>query len=260
MSRRAEEIKKRIAQRKKNKASYSKTDPPIKKSLPLFISDEEKYHSGTTPYDFSQDKSEGNHPLFRADLFILKVLISAVIVLVVAILDKNDHPALQTAKMAVSQTFEQDFQFASVSSWYRDTFGDPLALFNTAEKEESKETDQQKMALPASGKVLESFEDTGGQGIMVETSSQTVKSVNEGIVVETGEKPDIGLTVVLQHADGSYSWYGNLEKVNVPLYEYVESGKEIGQIKGDKNDKGTYYFAIKKGENFIDPIQVISSD
>lgn len=36
---------------------------------------------------------------------------------------------------------------------------------------------------------------------------------------------------------------------------------KIGTVSNDTNDKnGKFYFAIKKNEKFIDPIQVISFD
>ena len=95
---------------------------------------------------------------------------------------------------------------------------------------------------------------------MVETESPSVEAIEEGIILEIAEKTDTGLTIVLQHADGTKSWYGNLNEIDVTLYAFVEKGTELGKIKTTENEKGTYYFAIKKGDDFIDPIQVMSFD
>lgn len=258
MTHRADEVRKRIAKRKRDRGLSN--DNEVSKRTSLFLSDEERYGVYSPPtYEGGPDNGKGGHPLFRAEVFMFKILFSAVIVLVVAIVFKNGTPMFEQAKSAITYSLEEEFQFAAVSSWYRDQFGEPLALFEpkTGEsKEEGSESQTAQLAVPASGKVLESFEDNG-QGIMVETDRPSVEAMNEGIIIEAGEKPDTGLTIVLQHSDGTKSWYGNLDKIDVALYDFVEKGKELGKTKLSDNQKGTYYFAIKKGDDFIDPIQVI---
>lgn len=259
MSHRADEIRKRIEKRKRERG-LSETYTTSKKTS-LHLSDEERYGVYSPPtFEGVPDKGKGGHPLFRAEVFMFKILLSAIIVLVTAIIFKNGSPIFDQPKSAISYSLEEEFQFAAVSTWYRDQFGEPLALFE-AKSETSPETESSvneiaEFAVPATGKVLESFEDSE-QGIMVETDQPSVKAMNEGIIVEAGEKADTGLTIVLQHGDGTKSWYGNLEKIDVTLYDFVKKGKELGKTKLSENQKGTYYFAIKKGDNFIDPIQVI---
>lgn len=65
---------------------------------------------------------------------------------------------------------------------------------------------------------------------------------------------------MIQHADGSETWYGHLGTISVKLYDFVEMGKEVGTAQASDEDeqKGLFYFAIKQGDQFIDPIQVIS--
>lgn len=101
-----------------------------------------------------------------------------------------------------------------------------------------------------------------GQGVFVQTATNaTVESVNEGIVVFAGKKEELGNTVQIQHADGTESWYANLNDMSVKLYDYVSKKQKIGIVSNDENNKnGKFYFAIKKNEKFIDPIQVISFD
>lgn len=101
-----------------------------------------------------------------------------------------------------------------------------------------------------------------GQGVFVQTATNaTVESVNEGIVVFAGKKEELGNTVQIQHADGTESWYGNLNDMSVKLYDYVSKKQKIGTVNSDENNKnGKFYFAMKKNEKFIDPIQVISFD
>ncbi|MEH7279219.1 M23 family peptidase, partial [Bacillus toyonensis] len=47
----------------------------------------------------------------------------------------------------------------------------------------------------------------------------------------------------------------------VKLYDYVSKKQKIGTVSNYANNKnGKFYFAIKKNEKFVDPIQVISFD
>lgn len=262
MSHRADEVRKRIAKRKRDRGLLGSNSQDMSQRTSLFMSDEERYGGVYSPptYEGGPGKNNDAHPLFRVEVFIFKILFSAVLVLLTAIVFKNGSPMFDKVKSAVHYSFEEEFQFATVSKWYRDQFGEPLALFDTgtsgSKKSENEKTELAELATPASGKVLESFKDNG-QGIMVETNRTSVEAMNEGIIIEAGEKEETGLTIVLQHADGTKSWYGNLDKIDVPLYDFVEKGTELGKIKLSDNQKGTYYFAIKKGDSFIDPIQVI---
>lgn len=262
MSHRADEVRKRIAKRKRDRGLSNGNGHDNARRTSLFMSDEERYGGVYSPptYEGGPGKNSGGHPLFKTEVFMFKVLFSAVLVLVSAIIFKNGSPMFDQAKSVINYSLEEEFQFATVSKWYRDQFGEPLALFNTktesSEEETENKTQMAQLAVPASGKVLESFKDNG-QGIMVETNRPSVEAMNEGIIIEAGEKEATGLTIVLQHADGTKSWYGNLDKIDVALYDFVEKGKELGKIKLSDKQKGTYYFAIKKGDAFIDPIQVI---
>lgn len=256
MGNRADDLRKKMAKRKRELrlGDASKRDPKPFSALP-YTDDEEKYSGAAYhSYDPGSGGGRGQHPLFKPDVFMFKLLIGACLVLVSAIVFKNDSPPFEKVQHVVTGTFEEEFQFARLSKWYGEQFGDPLALIKPAA---DKQPASDQYTAPASGKVLETFEDNG-QGVMVETSSTLVEAMNEGVVIEIGKKEESGLTVVVQHDDSTESWYGNLEEVQVSLYDFVENGKEIGKIKAAEDQKGTYYFAIKKGEQFIDPIQVIS--
>ncbi|MGG3842145.1 peptidoglycan DD-metalloendopeptidase family protein [Anoxybacillus kestanbolensis] len=240
MSDRIEHIRKRIAKRKKERERYVQT------MLTDWI-EEEKYGNPTVvTYD-----GEREPPLFRKDIFLFKGLLAALLFFAVAILFRYDSPKVEGARTFVKQVMEKDFQFATVAQWYEKTFGKPLAFFNVKKQEGTTTT----YAFPASARVVETFEHNG-QGIVIETN-QTIEAVEEGIVVFAGVKEPYGKTVVIQHADGSETWYGKLSAISVKLYDFVEAGKEIG--KAAANDKkGIFYFAVKQGDHFIDPVQVIS--
>ncbi|MDM5320864.1 M23 family metallopeptidase [Bacillus altitudinis] len=259
---RVDEYRKKIAQRRKTKqsaASSRKTIFKKKEDIPpwVMLTEEEK-HSGSSSFEASSHQPKKyRHPLFNPNAFVLKCLLSTSLVLIAAISFKGQAGPFQQLKPIISQTFEQDFQFAAANRWFEKTVGNPLA-FLTDKKEDQKDVQaNQELAVPASGKVQESFTQNGA-GVKVETSAEAIDSMKEGYVVEVKKKSDTGLTVVVQHADNSYSWYGQLKKANVALYDFVDKGEKIGQISLDDQGKGTYYFAIKQNEQFIDPIQVMT--
>lgn len=254
MRSRADDIRKRINNRKKAR------DRMDKQTLNhLFIADEEERHGFDRFPTYEAGPNEGNHPLFRKEVFLFKILASACLFLVVAILFRNQAQVFEPARNFVKQSFDKDFQFAAVSDWYEEKFGEPLALFPVSEKKESTENrGNSHYALPASGKILEDF-DVSGQRIAIETEKDAaVEAMSEGIIRFVGEQEGFGKTVIIQHADKSESWYGNLNNISVSLYEYIEKGKQVGTvINSEAGDKGSFYFAIKKDESFVDPIQVI---
>ncbi|MBD8069348.1 M23 family metallopeptidase [Bacillus sp. PS06] len=263
MSHRADEIRRRIAKRKRERLP---SNLPEKKREPssFLVKDEEKFGHDHFP-SFEGGSGNDAHPLFSKEVFMFKILASVCIVLIVAILFKNGSANLDPARNFVSKTMENDFQFAAISTWYQEQFGNPLAFFPTPEEKDAETETAEgektpQFAVPATGRVTESFQDNG-QGVMVETGSNSaVEAMNSGTVTFAGTKDNLGKTIIIQHADGSQSWYGNLESIKVPLYTYVKAGDEVGKVTDTENEKGMFYFAIKQGETFIDPIQVIKFD
>jgi stage IV sporulation protein FA len=252
----ADDVRKRIANRRKK--SREKQVEPLQHRL-LIPDEEERIGFDLLP-SYEASPGDGNHPLFRKEIFLFKVLAAACLFLVMAILFRNETSTFDPARNFVKQSFDKDFQFATVSNWYEDKFGKPLALFPMPKDKSNEENIEngQHYALPASGKILEDFEESG-QRVMIETSKDAgVEAMSEGMVRFVGEKEGFGKTVVIQHADKSESWYGNLGDISVSLYDFIEKGTKVGTVtNGDSGEKGSFYFAIKKDENFIDPIQVI---
>ncbi|HAQ08592.1 MAG TPA: peptidase M23 [Bacillus bacterium] len=255
MSSRTEDMRKRMLKRKKERERMEKVN-----HRRLFYSEEERHGFDRIPsYDFGPD--EGSHPLFKKEVFLFKILASACLVLIVAILFRSPSDKAETAQNYIKQTMVQEFQFAAVSDWYENQFGKPLALLPVKNKGEgdSEAVDRHNQyALPASGRILEDFGDNG-QRIMIETGKGAgVEAMNEGLVHFVGIKDGFGKTVIVQHADKSETWYGNLDGIEVTLYEYISKGSKVGTaMDSEDGAKGSFYFAIKKGDDFINPVQVI---
>lgn len=256
MNDRVKEFKKRAAKRK-----HDRLNNRVKqKQITSYVMKEDEKYGGQTSYTSVYEGGGSNeHPLFHKEVFLFKVLASAILVLVIAIMFKQPQAVLDKPRQFVERSMEESFQFAAFTNWYENQFGDALALFpGTGSKSTNEQTDIQ-YAVPASSRVMENFE-TNGQGIMVETDVHApVTAMNEGWVTFAGNKSDTGTTVILQHVDGSYSWYGQLGSVDVKLFDLVPKGTEVGRTSASEDGtKGVFYFAIQKDDQFIDPTQVIS--
>ncbi|WP_335869207.1 M23 family metallopeptidase [Bacillus sp. 2205SS5-2] len=251
MSNRADEIRKQLARKIKSKSGNSSQYDE------LMPTDEERY-GGERFSSYVSEPPMSTHPLFNKETFLLKLLLSAVMVLSVGILYKNSSPALEEARSYVQSTMGNEFQFAAVSAWYEEQFGKPLSFIPKQDASNSPlPVTTPDYAVPASGKIIEDF-DHNGKGVMVETGmNEKVKALKGGFVLFAGKNEEFGNMVILQHSDKSESWYGNLENIEVDQYSYVEIGSPVGQVKNNE-DSGEFYFAIKQENDFIDPIQVMT--
>lgn len=75
--------------------------------------------------------------------------------------------------------------------------------------------------------------------------NESIKLKDSGIVTFIGEKDDYGNTIIIQQSNGYYAWYSNINE-SVKLYDYIESGEEIGESKDD-----FYYYVLLKDDKPI---------
>ena len=58
-----------------------------------------------------------------------------------------------------------------------------------------------------------------------------VPVIKEGMVIFIGEKENYGNVIIIDDVDGINTWYGNMDKTTVKLYDYVSSGTYLGTTK-----------------------------
>lgn len=252
MSHRVNKIRKRIAKRRREKNRGVERPNEYMHDIPAFFSDEEQniYEPKTTI-----------HPLWRKEVFMLKVLSSIALVLVVGVLFQSPSPAFDDARSIVKNAMGKEFQFAAVANWYEGQFGKPLVLFPDHSKDQNMQlAKESEYALPVGAKISEDFSQDG-RGVIIQTESAAdVQAAADGVVIFSGKKEDIGQTVIIQHKDHSESWYGKMDQATVKPHEHVKGGQVIGTVSNEEGNYGEYYFAIKKEDVFIDPIQVMNLD
>ncbi|RDW19309.1 M23 family peptidase [Oceanobacillus arenosus] len=245
-------VRKSIEQRKKLRGVIPR-EKEQGQIFPIIPEEEEKHgYYPTFPNTSNSEGRVSEKPISSG--IILRALLSTMLFFGIALLWQIDASSLQAPKEWTSSVLKEEFPFAKVNVWYRDTFGAPLAF---SPENVDNPNEQELMALPVSGNITETF---SGEGIRIEPGTVAdVSAMHEGIVVFAGNDRDTNKTVVVQHADNSISSYGFLSKIDVHVYQYVASNQKIGQF-APTEESATVYFSIEKDNHYVDPVQVIQVD
>jgi stage IV sporulation protein FA len=169
-------------------------------------------------------------------------------------------PSARTApvKHWISRSLTEEFQFATVLDWYQKyAAGSPALLPAFSGNHQEKKEEQ--WTAPVAGKIALPFDEKRKGVVLVTPESAKVVAAGEGRVQFTGYKEGLGNTIIIQHANGTETWYGWLEDMKVKEKDWVQKGKEIGTVKKMEN-QSFFYFAIRKNKAFINPVSVIPFD
>lgn len=83
-----------------------------------------------------------------------------------------------------------------------------------------------------------------------------IMASSSGTVIMAGYRTGLGNTVVLQHSNGIYSWYGHLSSFSVSVGQHVNQGQIVGNMGSTGYSTGPHlHFGISQGSlsNFVDP-------
>ncbi|MBD3284877.1 peptidoglycan DD-metalloendopeptidase family protein [candidate division WOR-3 bacterium] len=93
---------------------------------------------------------------------------------------------------------------------------------------------------------------TENDGIDIDCSGgQTVKAIKEGKIKYAEYLSGFGLLVIVDHADGYYSVYSNLDKISVKRGQSVSQGSAVGAASD------YLHFCITKGGSFLNPVNYL---
>ncbi len=177
-------------------------------------------------------KTKSNSYIFK---FVSRLFITIILTLITLITLKSNNKLKQTF---YKQVYETNFSFAEVNSLYKKYFGSSIPFkdfFNV-----SKPVFNEKLIYKEANKYMDGVK-------LTVTDKYLVPNQLSGLVVFIGEKEGYGNTVVIQQANGIDLWYGNIDAVNVKLYDYVEEGSLIGTTKDDN-----LYLVYKKDGEILD--------
>ena len=116
-----------------------------------------------------------------------------------------------------------DINLAKINKWYKNHFGD-ITPFQNIVKDKTKLVFNENL-------VYENPKDYKNGVELTVDDSYLVPTIESGIVVFIGNKDDYGNTVIIEQVDGVDLWYGNVDNLNVSLYDYVNKGEFLGEAK-----------------------------
>ncbi len=162
---------------------------------------------------------------------ISKILLSIIFFLVSIIYTNLSDKNLLLYKEHV---LTESLPFTKIKGWYEDLFGEILP---------DPPTDQ---AVFNGRLVYKDIEDYQNGSKLKVNNHTLINNLTGGIVVYVGEKEDFGNTVIIQGADGTDIWYGNLTNISVKLYDYIAANTLLGEVDGED-----LYIVIKKEDKYL---------
>lgn len=134
---------------------------------------------------------------------------------------------------------ETNFEFSKINTLYNKYIG--------------KLTDENTEVVSGNQLLEYTSKEKYNDGVKLTVSENyNVNLLESGIVVYIGEKEEYGNTIIIQQSNGIDAWYGNIENVDVKIYDYIEKGTIIGNA-----NKTLYLVFQKNGEilNYEDYIK-----
>lgn len=152
---------------------------------------------------------------------IFKTLVSTLLTLLTLIVIKQNP---NYKEMIHYQIYEKSISFSKINKEYQKYFGSPIPLSNLIKEDEKVFTE--KIEYQEINKYFE------GAKLKV-NNEYLIPSLSDGIVIYIGEKENYNQTIIIEDSNGIDRWYGNLENVNVKLYDYVKKGTYIGSANNE---------------------------
>ena len=165
-------------------------------------------------------------------IFFIKLLISIVLTLIILILIKASS---NFKTMFYTKVYNSNISF----NYFKDIYNKYIGDFDILDKVVKTETVfNEQLVYKSKEKYLD--------GVKLEIESNYLVPINEsGIVVFIGQKEEYGNTVIIQRIDGIDEWYGNVENINIKLYDYVNKGDLLGEANNN------LYLVYKKNGNVL---------
>ncbi len=151
-----------------------------------------------------------------------KILLTTLIFLIGMILVKQNP---KNKVFIQENIYEKSLKFTKIKELYNKYFGSVLSLdkllyedtpvFNEKINYKEKHAYKDGIALTVGNKYM-------------------VPALESGIVIYIGEKEGYGQTVILEQTNGIDVFYSNIETSNIKLYDYIEKGNYLGEVKSNK--------------------------
>lgn len=164
---------------------------------------------------------------------IIRTLLTVILVFSVLIVTNFSTLAENFVKKYLFQT---DFKFSTINTLFNKYF-----LELTKFKKKTDKTVNLENALN-----FESAQKYKDGISLTMDKNDSVSLIESGIVVFIGKKEGYNQTVIVQQSNGVDAWYGNIDNIEVSLYDYVEKNTTIGT----SNEK--LYLVFQKNGEYVE--------
>lgn len=204
-------------------------------------------------------------PPTRRQLWV-KFGVSAVIFALALGTFRFDHPLTLKGRQWITSALTTDYDFTATAAWYEAKFSGLPAILPASWRRADPETQKastvnaRQLYSPITGQIIVPYT-LSDPMITIETASGEAKAVDAGRIIAVTTGTDNRVTVVIQHANGLQSTYGGLSATTIKKYDWIKGGEIVGQISaGAGNKTGRLQFAMKKDNQWIDPLDVVPFD
>lgn len=171
--------------------------------------------------------------------FVNKLLITIFFSLLTIIILKSNT---QYKQLFYEKVYTDTINFASINKMYERYFGSSIPFKDYLTPTKTVFNEKLKYSK------IEKYMD--GAKLEVDTN-YLVPSLDSGIVIFIGEKENYGKTVIILNENDIEVWYGNLNNININMYDYIEQGSFLGEVNNN-----LYLLFMKEGkivdyENYI---------
>ncbi|MDD3341272.1 MAG: M23 family metallopeptidase [Bacilli bacterium] len=174
--------------------------------------------------------------------FITKLLLTVIATLAALIILKQ-FPKYKAP--FYKEIYEKSISFATINAFYEKQFGTAIP-FKDILKKKTDVVFSEKLTYKEVSKYLDGAKLTVDENYLVPAREN-------GMVVFVGEKEGYGNTIILEGTDGVETWYGNIAKTSVKVYDYIDKGAYLGEVK-----EKSLYLVFKKDGKTLDYTKYVS--
>lgn len=154
--------------------------------------------------------------------FLTRLMLTVIIVLIGLISVKSNS---SIKKIITKNVYESSFNFGVAKNIYQKYFGSILPINKVIQEEQPV----------FSEKLTYKSDNTYKDGCALNVSDNyMVPAIESGVIVFLGQKEEYGQTIIVEQINGVEVFYSNVEPVELKLYDYIEKGKLLGEVKGKK--------------------------
>ena len=179
-----------------------------------------------------KDKNKNKKKNFLMSFF-NKILVCIILVIICLIMMKTNS---NFKEFVSEKIFKDNISFAYLNNLYNKYFGSILPSYKNSDTEV---VFNEKLEYFEYNKYLDGYK-------LSVTTSYLVPIIESGIVVYIGNIDNYGEGVIIEGIDGVDIWYSNLENISVKLYDYVNSGDYLGEVKGED-----LYLVFEKNQEYL---------